>query len=507
MKKAWPSWESIHRAATACGKRKRSRPDAIAFRTRYGEEVLELCERLRSGEYVPEPGTVFVTERPKTREIHAASYRDRVVHHLLHDLIEPHFEKSFIKDSYACRKGKGSHAAVHALQAHMRQVTRNGKVRAYALHLDVKSFFFSIHKPTLLRILESKKCFGDNAALRQLTYTVINHNVAEYSKRRGSRKKFDKIPIHKRLGSRGPERGLPIGNLTSQLFANVYLDVLDQMVKRTLGARHYVRYSDDFVLLHHDPVQLEDWKERIRVFLGKRLLLEIHEKSSIAPVSLGVDFVGYIVRPDYLLSRQRVVRHAHARIEHLEKSLASIDKSTHRIHPVRYQAIEALRSSWASYLGHFKHASTHHLIDRLFEEHPVSRYYLLPQNLSDKVLLTRRFVLPRYDSCWRDQISRLGSELKNAVLIVQVGSYAECPRKGDAEKLKLNQGLSWWRLNELVERAVVQNLCVALVLEMPRATGAVKPRYLAYFIEPIASPKKSFQKVTQLILPGFAYNE
>ncbi|MEI6790387.1 MAG: reverse transcriptase/maturase family protein [Myxococcaceae bacterium] len=504
MKKAWPSWESIDRAARACGKRKRKRPDAIAFRACYGEEVLDLCERLRSGTYSPEPGTVFVTERPKTREIHAAQYRDRVVHHLLHDLIEPHFEKSFIKDSYACRKGKGSHAAVLALQDQMRQVTRNGKVRAYALHLDVKSFFFSIHKPTLLNILEAKKCFAGNDDLRRLTQTVINHNVALDSVRRGSDKQFDRIPMHKRLGSNGPERGLPIGNLTSQLFANIYLDVLDQMIKRTLGVKYYARYSDDFILLHTDPKQLEEWKEKIRLFLQKRLLLEIHEKSPIHPVSEGVDFVGYIIRPDYLLSRSRVVRHAQARITKLEKDLQPIDRGSYRIYPIRYKAIEALRASWASYLGHFKHANAQNLIKRFFEQHPISTYYLMPQFLSEEVVMTRRFVLPRYDSCWAQQKIRLGAGLERTILVVQVGCYAELPIRKDAKQLSLRRGLPFHRLSEIIDRAVAKGLSVALALEVPGTTGHVKPRQLAYFIEPTPL-SESAKKVKQLKLPGFDF--
>ncbi len=154
--KLWPSIELVHRAAIACSKRKRKRPDAIMFRMRYGEEVLGLTKRLQSGAYNPQPGIVFVTDRPKFREIHASHFRDRVVHHLLYNILVAGFEKSFVADSYACRKEKGTHKAVFALQNDMRCITRQGKVKAYALQLDIRSFFPSINKSILFDFLKAK---------------------------------------------------------------------------------------------------------------------------------------------------------------------------------------------------------------------------------------------------------------------------------------------------------------------------------------------------------------
>ncbi|MBH1988893.1 MAG: group II intron reverse transcriptase domain-containing protein [Myxococcaceae bacterium] len=497
MKKGWPTWESVDRAAAACAKRKRSRPDAIVFRARYTEEVLDLCQRIRSGEYRPSSGTVFVTDRPKTREIHASHYRDRVVHHLLHDLIEPHFEQSFIKDSYACRKGKGSHAAVEALQKHMQRATCYGKIRAYALHLDIRSFFFSIHKPTLLAILESKQWFREQAELRHLTTLVINHPTALHAKPLGPPSSFERIPPLKRLGALGEDRGLPIGNLTSQLFANIYLDVLDQMIKRTLGAQYYVRYSDDLVLLHRDADQLASWKQQIIEFLQQRLKLETHEKAPIHPVSEGVDFVGYVIRPAYKLCRARVIRHAHQRITELEKPLHPEEREGYQFWRVRHKDIEALRACWASYAGHLKHASAYRVAQKLLKRHPISQFYLRFEIAKHGISVARRFALPKIESCWNHQIHSLHQSVSkpalrsaegSAVLLVQVGRYAECPLQKDAERLELRRGLPWRRLPEIIDRAVQKGLKVAVAVEFKKCTGRIRARYLAYWVEPVARP-------------------
>jgi RNA-directed DNA polymerase len=315
MREELPSWcdvRAVDRAAAACARRKRGRPDAIAFRMRYGEEVLSLAARLQSGRYRPEPGWVLVTEQPKPREIHAAPFRDRVVHHLLHELLEPRFERRFIADSFACRRGKGTHAAALRLQDHLWRASRHGRVRAWGLQMDIRSFFCSIHRPTLLALLSkgfsAEELLAPPPSIWRLLEAVVQHDPSRTAARRGPAESFARVPPAKRLGSRGPEYGLPIGNLTSQFFANVYLDALDQFVKRTLGAKHYVRYVDDFVLIHRDPAVLWAWEKEIRSFLSRRLRLELHPVAALLEAARGIDFVGYIVRPRYLLPRRRVVK-------------------------------------------------------------------------------------------------------------------------------------------------------------------------------------------------------
>ena len=162
---------------------------------------------------------------------------------------------------------------------------------------------------------------GFEPEVLDLARRIVLHDPAAVARRRGDPALFARVPPHKRLGAAGPDRCLPIGNLTSQFFANVYLDALDQHVKRTLGARHDVRYVDDFVLLHTDAGVLRAWEDRIRTFLAERLRLEAHPVPEIRPVSEGVDFVGYVVRPGYLLPRGRVVQHLEQRLCEQERAL------------------------------------------------------------------------------------------------------------------------------------------------------------------------------------------
>lgn len=158
---SWCNAERVADAAHRCGKRKGGRPDAIAFRLRQGEEIVSLSRRLALGTYVPQPGRVFVTERPKHREAHAAIYRDRVVHHLIHALVEPLFEPGFSDASFACRRGKGTHAAASVLQRHVANLSRQGGAGVWARSLDVINFFMSA--------LEEPEPCG-NVKLRRLAY-------------------------------------------------------------------------------------------------------------------------------------------------------------------------------------------------------------------------------------------------------------------------------------------------------------------------------------------------
>jgi len=484
----WPSFEEVHRAATMCMKRKKSRLDAIAFRRRYGEEIFNLATRIRTKTYNPQAGLVFVADFPKYREIHAAHFRDRVVHHLLYNHLEPIFEELFIEDSYACRKGKGTHAAAKNLAKKMRCITRNGKIKAYGLKMDIKSFFPSIHKATLLELLKPKcKQLEHGADVYKLAEVIVNHDPVKCARPRGNRQDFNKVPKHKRLGALGPEYGLPIGNLTSQFFGNVYLNALDQFVKRTLGVRYYLRYVDDFIILNEDPTQLRVWEQRIREFLNKKLLLKAHENTKITLVSKGIDFVGYMIRPDYVLTRNRVIKHADKRITELETQLQPKQIGSIKYWPIDSDAIEKLRAAWASYYGHFRHAASYCVRKRLWRKHLISRFYLTPS-------LKRRFSLFKLDSSWKYQVKRLSQGIRKAVLIVKVGQYAETPLRRDIKRLglkapkskqrgRLRAGVPYKSVYSLINRCLERGISVALAKELNETTGQIKARKLEWFIE------------------------
>jgi RNA-directed DNA polymerase len=516
---SWCSVENVAAAADRCGRRKGGPLDAIAFRLRQGEEVLALSRRLASGTYNPQPGRVFVTERPKHREVHAAAYRDRVVHHLIHALVEPIFEPAFSDASFACRTGKGTHAAAARLHQHMSNLSRQGGVRVWALSMDVVNFFMSLHKPTLLELLEPRvrgleARLGAEGRLPEsgfgpweLCRRIVSHDPAQGARRLGPARTFASVPPQKHLGALGPERGIPIGNLTSQFFANVYLSPLDHFVQRTLGVRGYVRYVDDFVLLDVDRDRLESYEARIRAFLHDRLKLDVRTRP-LTPASEGVDFVGYIVRPTYLLPRRRVVKALREKLLEAEEQMRPVAvPGGERLRLPRLAAIrgpvrawrldegatERLRATWASYDGHLTHARSFRLREGLWQAHPVASHFLAKK----RGRITRRFALIRPAISFRAQLARLAlgigmkEDNRRFFLLVQVGRFVEVAAHGWRLGLRQRRvgrrwtaGAPWPATARLIQRGLSQGYAVAVALEDPEPCGNVKRRRLAYLFEP-----------------------
>jgi RNA-directed DNA polymerase len=316
----------------------------LEFETFWIDRLQDLEQAVAAGSWLPRPTTCFIATRPKAREIHAPDFSDRIVHHWLVPQLEALWEPRFVHDSYANRVGKGTHAAVRRLRQFVRQVA-SGQGGGWYLQLDIRNFFNSIHRPTLYamlkRVLDAKAAHIDvrrtvHALLRQ----SINHQGVVH---RSSAANRARVPEHKRLENAAPQCGLPIGNLSSQFFANVYLDALDTFAKHTLHAPRYLRYVDDFVFVHRDRSQLEAWLDHVTAFIREHLRLELKPDIRLRPLSAGVDFLGYVVYPTHTRIRRRVVRHA-------------------------FQAVKSTdnpRDVLASYLGHFAHANARALGARL----------------------------------------------------------------------------------------------------------------------------------------------
>ena len=244
------SFRSLYQAYRACRRGKRGARATQRHELWLLDHLIETREALQARRWTPARSVSFVTLRPKAREIHAAPFADRVVHHWLVSRLEPLYEPRFIHDSYANRRGKGTHAAVDRLQTFQRQVTRNGQRRAWFLQLDIRNFFYSIDRARLLALLRRRldqargrgeRTTAETAALDWLCTVILETDPAAGSQRAGPAARFQRVPAHKRLDRAPPGRGLPIGNLTSQFFGNVYLNELDQFVKHTLRCRHYLR--------------------------------------------------------------------------------------------------------------------------------------------------------------------------------------------------------------------------------------------------------------------------
>lgn len=339
------SYRNIYQSYLDCRRNKRNSANALKYEINADKNNLELEAQLKDHSYHPSRSILFAVRKPKMREIFAADFKDRVVHHLLVRYLEKIWEPVFIHDSYACRVGKGTHEAVNRLRAFQRKITCNGKVRAYYLQLDIKDFFTSIDKEILFSILQKRM---KDPEASWLTKTIIFWDCTRLYVARGDKGLLRNVPENKSLFGKDNKRGLPIGNLTSQFFANVYLDTLDQFVKHTLKSKYYLRYVDDFVILSRDKEELLDFKNRISDFIESTLKIKLHPKRHrLLPISSGIDFLGYIVRPQYVLVRRRLLNNLKQKVREYQAAPIKDEKK--------------LQATLASYGGHFKWANTYRL--------------------------------------------------------------------------------------------------------------------------------------------------
>lgn len=284
------SWDNVIGAYVGARKGKKTRADVMRFHCDLEANLCEIRERLLDGAWAPQPFNSFerVTEA-KRRQIQAPVFADRVVHHAIVRVLEPLYEKKFIYDSYSCRKGKGTHAAAGRMERFIRCARARWK-KPYVLKCDVSKFFPSVDHGTLLDIL-SRTIREDRVLALIEKASIAPGNTTG--------------------------KGLPIGSLTSQLLANVYLNELDHFVKDCAGCGYYVRYADDFVFLDQSKETLASAMDDVEWLLDTHLRLRLNPKTAIFPLSQGVDFCGYRIWPTHRLPRKRVVQAAKRRFERL----------------------------------------------------------------------------------------------------------------------------------------------------------------------------------------------
>jgi len=269
---------------------KRYQPAVAAFEYEREQNLLALETELRGKTYQPGKYHNFIIHEPKRRLISAAPFRDRVAHHALMNIIEPLFERQFIHDSYANRVAKGTHRALDRCTHYLRR-------HRYVMHCDVRQFFPSIDHKLLSEILA--RTVGDKAVLDLIEKILASgHGIqaGEYQ--------VDYFPGDDLFACQRP-RGLPIGNLTSQHWGNVYLNELDQYAKRVLKCRAYIRYVDDILMFANNKVDLHAWREAVIQFL-QNMRLTIHEtRAQPRPVEVGIPFLGFILFPDHRRIKRR----------------------------------------------------------------------------------------------------------------------------------------------------------------------------------------------------------
>jgi retron-type reverse transcriptase len=285
-----------------CRKNKRNTTNALAFEMNYESNLLRLYEEINNGTYTPSRSIAFIVQKPVKREVFAAGFRDRVVHHYIINKLNPLFEKQFIYDSYSCRVGKGTHFGIRRINKFIRQRSNNYTKDAYILKLDIEGFFMHINKNILFNSLQkfinTTYCGSDKQKLLELCKKIIFNNPIEGCVIKGNKSNWNDLPKTKSLFYSPANCGLPIGNLTSQIFANFYLNAFDHYIKHDLGIRFYGRYVDDFVIVHTDKEHLKSLIPIISDFLCKTLGLTLHPKKRyLQHFSKGVAFLGVVIKP------------------------------------------------------------------------------------------------------------------------------------------------------------------------------------------------------------------
>jgi len=332
------SYKNLELAYEKAKHHKTSTKAVMEFEKNWQPNLYALIKELKDKTYKPQPLRKFILREPKTRTICVSEFRDRIVHHALINILQPIFEPRFIHDSYASRKHKGTLPAIKRLDKFIKKVTKNGKtipnarnandVRGYALKADIKHYFDNVDHQTLLNIIARR--IKDNNVLWLTKIILDNYN------------------------SGLPGKGMPLGNWTSQFLANIYLNELDQYIKHKLKAKQYIRYVDDFIIIHRSKEKLKTHEAQIKEFLQK-LKLQLHpDKCKIIPLKQGISFLGFRTFYHHKLILQRNLRKIINRLKEMleQYKMKSIDASD----------INETLHGWNAYA---KQANTHKLRTKL----------------------------------------------------------------------------------------------------------------------------------------------
>ena len=332
------SFDNLLDAWQKARKGKRRHREVLKFELDLEGNLIALQNDLVWEEYQPGAYRYFTVTSPKPRQIAALPFRDRVLQHAINNIIEPIFEARFISDSYACRPGRGTHACANRVESFLRATLRTHG-RVYALKADIAKYFASIHRPTILKILARNiACERTLQLIRAVIYA----------------------------DGEDTEFGIPIGNLTSQLMANIYLHQLDNEVKHNVRAKQYVRYMDDFCIIHHDKAYLHAARAHIEDWLREHLLLRTNHKTQVFPVSIkngaALDFVGYRIYPTHRRLRRDSIKRITTSLKRLRKQYAAGKIDLDEVRPVVH-----------SWIAHASHANTQGLQEKILSTFRFSR--------------------------------------------------------------------------------------------------------------------------------------
>ena len=353
---------------------KRNTINALKFVLNYEENLFALYEEIKERRYKISRSICFINFKPVKREIFAADFRDRIVHHLIFNYLNPIVEPGFIKDSYSCRVGKGTHYGIKRLQSFIRGCSHNYTRDAWILKLDILGYFMCIGRQLLFdRIYQKLDAYTqpigfDKSLLIYLLEKVIFNDPTTNCLIKGSASDWQGLPPSKSLFHAPPGKGFPIGNLTSQLFGNIYLNPFDHFIKEELGMRYYGRYVDDFVQVHESREFLKGQIPKVRAFLWDELQLELHpRKIYLQHYSKGVQYLGAYLKPHRAYVSPRVKNNFYQAIQ---KWNQFIQENGNKIGG---KDLKKFIASMNSFLGVLKHHDTYKLRKKLLGQ--LNGYY------------------------------------------------------------------------------------------------------------------------------------
>lgn len=376
------TYGEVFKAYNDCLKNKKNTANAIEYMENSIVNNIKLTDDINSGKYEIGKSIAFCVTSPKLREVFAADFRDRIVHHLVINELMPLFEKLFIKNSYSCRVGKGVLYGAKSVYNMIKECSENYTKDAWILKMDLKSFFMTIDKGMLAGLLDDfiSKNYPENRkkkTLRELCRLIILHHPELNCEKRGNLSLWDKLPKEKSLFTINENLGLPIGNLTSQIFANFFLDPLDKYITRELGFKYYGRYVDDFVIISDDKEKLLNAVKLIMSFAKLHLHLIVNpRKNYFQHYKNGVKFIGAMLKRNRSYIGNRTKGNLYYR---LNKFFSEIDAGK----------IDDLITVANSYLGFMVHYDSYNIRKSFFKDGSVLnkwQKYVMPDKNYKKII-------------------------------------------------------------------------------------------------------------------------
>jgi len=352
----------LHLSYLQARKNKRNTHNQLSFELNQETNLHGLAKAVYDRKYTPKPCIAFIIQKPVMREIFAADFADRVIHHFIYRCIYPIIDRKLIHDTYSCRVGKGTLFGINRAKGFMRSCTQDYTKDAYFLKLDIEAYFMNMQHVILfdkvVKMLPQNKVRFLGVSKDTLLYLIrqtIFNGVATNCRIKGSKSDWDGLPPTKSLFNYPKNTGLPIGNLTSQVLGNVYMNDFDHYIKKKLKIKHYGRYVDDMLYVHSDKSNLESIIPHLSNFLFSHLKLKIHpNKKVLKSVNEGIPFLGQIIKPHRTYIGHRTKNNFYQVIQEINKVMAVVPHFT-------WQQLCDIRATLNSYLGYMQHTNSFNL--------------------------------------------------------------------------------------------------------------------------------------------------